>query len=79
MKKIVLPELGEGIEKATVACWNVKPGDQVNKDDEVVELVTDKACFNLEAGTTGTVVKIIVAQGEDARVGDTLAVIGDSR
>ena len=41
MSKIILPELGEGIEKATVAYWHCQIGDIVCKDDDVVEFVTE--------------------------------------
>ena len=53
MSFVTLPELGEGIEKATVACWHYKVGDRVTRDDDVVEVVTDKAVFNVVAGASG--------------------------
>ncbi|MCA9398947.1 MAG: biotin attachment protein [Candidatus Omnitrophica bacterium] len=75
MGKITLPELGEGITKATVACWHVKTGDTVKKDDDLVELVTDKATFNVPADGDGTVKEIYVEEGKEADVGSVLAVI----
>ena len=42
MTDIVVPDLGEGIEKATVSCWYFKVGDQINEGEDIVELVTDK-------------------------------------
>ncbi len=76
MHKVILPELGEGIEKAVVACWHCKAGDHVQKDDDVVELVTDKATFNVSAGKDGVVKEVLVAEGQEARIGQALAVIG---
>jgi pyruvate/2-oxoglutarate dehydrogenase complex dihydrolipoamide acyltransferase (E2) component len=75
MTNLILPELGEGITKATVACWHIKPGAHVQEGDDLVELVTDKATFNVSAEQSGTVKEILVAEGKEAPVGATLAVI----
>jgi len=72
---VVLPELGEGITKARVACWHVSVGDTVTAGSDVVEVVTDKATFNIEAQATGTLKAIFVDEGGEATVGETLAVI----
>ena len=73
MVSVVLPELGEGIEKAVVACWHCKAGDQVSKDDDIVEMVTDKASFSVSAGTLGTIKEILIEEGQEARIGQILA------
>jgi len=75
MTNIILPELGEGIAKATVACWHAKPGDRVKAGDEVVEVVTDKATFNVESPASGKLVSIAVAEGKDGAVGGVLGTI----
>lgn len=75
MTAIIVPELGEGITKATVACWHGKPGAVVNKGDDVVELVTDKAVFNVAAEQNGTIKEILIPEGKEASVGATLAYI----
>ena len=75
MEKIILPELGEGILKATVACWHKQVGEEVCQDDDIVEVVTDKASFNIPAGKRGRVQEILVREGNVARVGETLALI----
>ena len=72
---IVVPELGEGIVKATVACWHTKPGQRVKAGDDLVELVTDKAVFNVAADTSGTIKEILVPEGKEALIGATLALI----
>ena len=77
MYQVVLPELGEGIEKATVACWYIKEGQKVEADDDIVELVTDKATFNVSAGSSGVVKNILIKEGQDAKIGEALAVIGN--
>jgi pyruvate/2-oxoglutarate dehydrogenase complex dihydrolipoamide acyltransferase (E2) component len=75
MSAVILPELGEGITKATVACWHTKPGDNVREGDDLVELVTDKATFNVSAEKSGVLKEILVPEGKEAPVGATLAVI----
>ena len=75
MEYVILPELGEGIEKATVACWHASIGDQVSKDDDIVELVTDKATFHVPSGALGTIKEIRFHEGQEAKIGAVLAVI----
>lgn len=75
MNKIKLPELGENIKKATVAYWHCHVGDVVRQDDDIAEVVTDKATFNIPAGTGGRIKEICVQVGEDVAVGAALAVL----
>ena len=75
MVKIILPELGEGIEKATVACWHRHVGEKVSFDEDIVEVVTDKASFNVSTHQEGILKEILVPEGKDAKVGEALAVI----
>lgn len=75
MTNIILPELGEGISKATVACWHYQEGDEVKAADEICEVATDKAVFNVEAPLSGRLTKILVKQGEEGLVGGVLGVI----
>mgnify|MGYP003394205275 CR=1 FL=1 len=76
MTNIILPELGEGITKATVACWHKHLGETIVKGDDLLEVVTDKATFNVEAPASGILSTIIVAEGKDGAVGAILGVIG---
>ncbi len=75
MTKVVLPELGEGIEKATVSYWYFKEGEKVNEKDDLVELTTDKATFNLPSPCTGRVSEVFFQEGDTVNVGETLAII----
>ena len=75
MNEVYLPELGEDIEKATIACWHKKVGERVDIDDDVVEVVTDKAAFNVSAGRKGVLKEIRFKEGEEAKIGDVLALI----
>lgn len=75
MGKILLPELGDGITKATVACWLVNLHDKVEKGDDIVEVVTDKASFCLPAEAAGRLTEIVVGEGKEVPVGGTLGYI----
>lgn len=75
MTNIVLPELGGGITKATVACWHARLGGRVNAGDAIVEVVTDKATFCIEAPVDGIIKTIFVPQGTEGMVGAVLGTI----
>jgi len=75
MSKIILPELGEGISKATIACWHAKIGEDVVAGQEICEAVTDKASFVIEAPATGKLKSINVQEGQEGLVGGILGII----
>lgn len=77
MVKVVLPELGEGITKATVSYWFFKTGEKVNRNDDLVELVTDKSTFNLPSPCSGVISEIVHSEGDSVEVGQILAVIDE--
>ena len=71
-----LPDLGEGLTEGEVARWLVAEGDAVAEDDPLVEIQTDKATVEIPSPAAGTVLKILVAEGDVAPVGAVLVVIG---
>jgi len=75
MTKVMLPELGEGIEKATVSYWYFKEGEKVNEKDDLVELTTDKATFNLPSPCSGLLSEIFFREGDNVNTGEVLAII----
>jgi 2-oxoglutarate dehydrogenase E2 component (dihydrolipoamide succinyltransferase) len=78
MTKVVLPELGEGITKATVSYWYYKEGDKVGEKDDLVELTTDKATFNLPCPCSGILSEIYLHEGDTVNVGEALAAIEEN-
>lgn len=72
MKKIALPELGEGIEEAVVSLWHFAEGDLVGVGDDIVEIVTDKATFNVPSDSSGRIKKILHLEGDTVKVGEAL-------
>ncbi|MDD3807735.1 MAG: hypothetical protein PHE86_06870 [Candidatus Marinimicrobia bacterium] len=77
MVKVVLPELGEGISKATVSYWFAKTGERVKEKEDLVELVTDKATFNLPSPATGVISETMYNEGDVVEVGQILAIINE--
>jgi pyruvate dehydrogenase E2 component (dihydrolipoamide acetyltransferase) len=78
MIKVILPELSEGINKATVSYWYFKPGEKVNEKDDLVELTTDKATFNLPSPATGPLSEVFFQEGDTVSPGDTLGLIEEA-
>lgn len=75
-EEVILPELGEDApDEAEVSFWYVQPGDDIEEDADLVEMVTDKAAFTVPSSATGTVLKILVEEGEMAGVGEPIAII----
>lgn len=75
MKNITLPPLAEGVESASVSYWFKKPGDAVKEGEDLVELVTDKAAFNMPSPETGKIKELLVGEGDVVKVGQAIAVM----
>ena len=75
MVQLTVPDLGEGIDKAQVVVWHAGEGDRVRQDDDIVELVTDKAVFQVPAPADGILTAIKVRTGEDVAIGGVLGII----
>jgi pyruvate dehydrogenase E2 component (dihydrolipoamide acetyltransferase) len=73
--EVRLPRLGQGMEAGTIVRWLKAKGDQVKKGDPLYELDTDKVTQEVEAEADGTLLEIVVPEGE-VRVGTLVAVIG---
>lgn len=69
-----VPDIGRA-ERIELVCWNIKNGDSVAQNQELCELVTDKAAFPLECPRNGVVVKLLKEAGAEVSVGETLALL----
>jgi len=72
---IVMPQLGNEIEEAQIDAWLKKPGDAIEKDEQIAVITTPKVTFELEAPAAGTLKAILVQAEEIASVGAVLGVI----
>jgi len=69
-----LPDVGEGLEEATIVGWYVRPGDHVSLNDRVCAIETAKAEVELPSPFTGTVVATNGQPGDTLRVGQEASV-----
>lgn len=76
--EVRVPTLGESIVDATIASWQKKEGDQVQRGDVLVELETDKVNVEVNAEQDGVLQKVIKQVGDIVAVGEVIAVITDS-
>ena len=75
---ILVPTLGESVTEATVAKWLKKAGEQVNEDEPIVELETDKVSVEVTSPKTGALSEITIKEGDTVEVGAKLGVIGEA-
>jgi 2-oxoglutarate dehydrogenase E2 component (dihydrolipoamide succinyltransferase) len=73
--KVTMPQLGESVVEGTVGKWHVRVGDRVEKDQAVVEILTDKADSEVPSPVGGVVTAILVEEGAVVRVGEALVEI----
>ena len=72
MIDVHIPKMGMSTVEVDVVAVHVAPGDRVEADTIVVEVQSEKANFEVEAGTAGVVREVLVEQGDEAKVGDVL-------
>ncbi len=75
--KVEMPKLSDTMEEGVIAKWNVKEGDKVESGDIIADVETDKATMEVEVFDSGTILKILVEEGEAVPLGQTMAVIGE--
>jgi pyruvate dehydrogenase E2 component (dihydrolipoamide acetyltransferase) len=73
--KIVMPRLSLTMKEGTVGKWYKKEGDSVEKGEPIVEVVSEKAAYDLEAPASGVLRKILVQEGVDVSVNTVIAVM----
>src|SRR5256714_617807 len=76
---ITMPQLGESVTEGVISRWLKAEGDHVERDESLVEIVTDKVNAEMPSPVAGTLVKIIAPEGATIPVGGELAEIeGDA-
>lgn len=75
MADFKLPDLGENIESGEVINVLVSEGDSLSEDQPVIELETDKAVIEVPSSVSGTVTKVMISKGDQAKVGQVLLVV----
>ena len=70
-----LPDIGEGIAEAEIVAWHVKVGDAVAEDQQLADLMTDKATVEMESPIAGKVLEVAGEVGDMIPIGSVLVVI----
>jgi len=71
--EIVMPKLGESIIEATITRWLKKEGEQINEDDAIVEIATDKVDSEIPSPVEGILTKLLFKEGDVVPVGEIIA------
>jgi pyruvate dehydrogenase E2 component (dihydrolipoamide acetyltransferase) len=78
MPEIQMPKLSDTMTEGTLIAWKKKKGDQVSAGEVLAEIETDKATMEFQAYDAGTVLRIIVDDGETAPLGAPIAIVGEA-
>ena len=70
-----LPDIGEGIAEAEIVTWHIKVGDRVEEDQQLADMMTDKATVEMESPVAGTVRKLAGEVGDQIAIGSVLVEI----
>src|SRR4051812_29520260 len=73
--EVVMPPMGDSVSEGSILEWHKQEGDEVSEDETLVEISTDKVDAEVPAPVSGTVVKILAAEGDTVGVGSVLAEI----
>src|SRR5512138_3518329 len=74
--KVIMPQLGESVVEGTVTKWLKQEGESVQEMDALLEVNTDKVDTEIPSPAGGTLLKILVPEGETVRAGTIIAWIG---
>ena len=77
MHRVVVPQLFENMEEATIGQWLVSPGQTVQKEQPLCELITEKVTLELPAQTEGVVRQLVAPDKAIVPTGFVIALIGD--
>jgi pyruvate/2-oxoglutarate dehydrogenase complex dihydrolipoamide acyltransferase (E2) component len=72
-----MPQLGESVAEGTIGRWLKSIGDRVEKDESLVEIITDKVNAEIPSALAGTVTDILAQEGETVPVGQPIAMIDE--
>ncbi|HAE21813.1 MAG TPA: 2-oxo acid dehydrogenase subunit E2 [Spirochaetaceae bacterium] len=77
-KLVPMPRQGNTVESCVLVGWRLQEGAAVKAQDILCDVETDKAVFEVAAGFDGTLLKLLVAEGDDVPVLQPIAVIGEA-
>lgn len=77
--EVIMPALGMAQDSGLIVAWHKAPGDEVAAGDVLFEVETDKSTVEVEAGQDGFVAALLAEAGEEAPVGEVIAVISKEK
>src|SRR6266545_5867728 len=75
---VLMPQMGESIAEGTVTKWLKKPGDAVKRDEPLFEISTDKVDAEIPAPASGTLLEILVPEGQTVPINTVVAHLGEA-
>jgi pyruvate dehydrogenase E2 component (dihydrolipoamide acetyltransferase) len=75
--ELVMPRLSDTMEEGTIGRWLKAEGDEIHEGEVIAEIETDKATMEFQAYSDGTLLKILVSDGETAPLGSPIAIVGE--
>src|SRR6185436_4856577 len=75
---VIMPQMGESIAEGTLTKWLKKPGDTVKRDEPLFEISTDKVDAEIPAPAAGTLLEILVQEGQTVAINTVVARLGEA-
>ena len=75
---VEMPELGESVTEGTITTWLKEVGDEVEVDEPLLEVSTDKVDTEIPSPVAGTLIEILAEEDDTVEVGDVIVIIGDA-
>ena len=75
--KILMPKLSPTMEEGQISSWVKEEGDTIEENETIAEVDTDKATMEMTSLEAGTLLKILVPAGDNAKLGQTIGIIGE--
>ncbi|MEE9133601.1 MAG: biotin/lipoyl-containing protein, partial [Gemmatimonadota bacterium] len=70
---VIMPQMGESIVEGTITKWHKSAGDEVKRDESILEISTDKVDADIPSPVAGTLVEILAQESETVEVGSVIA------
>ncbi len=74
---VLMPKMGESVQEGTILRWLKQPGDQVERDEVIAEISTDKVDTEIPSPAAGTMLEIVAQENETVAVGNVIARLGE--
>ena len=73
--EVKVPQLSESVAEATLLSWHKKVGESVDRDENMIDIETDKVVLELPAPSAGVIVQLIKNDGATVTSGEVIAII----